>query len=152
MTELKCVLDIMTEKGYIEVKHSRQNNGINEYYIHITSEIKDINIKKEMYKKIYDKIKNDNQFLVNSSGPVNPMYCKKEEIHKFIEKFIDSGKEIFQTEYIQEYIRDFIESCYPGIAVDVWGCEITNLDVKRERITKQQRKDKEALELLNNIL
>lgn len=153
MAELKCILDIMKDCITLEEYFSPNYDDIaTQYHVQIDrDEIQNKKIREEMYEKIYNKIRNDEKYLVISeeTSP-NPWFYKKADIDRFMQLFIKSQKETIKISYINDSICDFINSHYSEIKAENW--KIKNLKVQDERINKQVEKEEKALQLLNDIL
>ena len=153
MTNVKCVLDIMENKGYIKIEE-RKVFDCKVFFIKITDTVKDENIRKEMYNKIYQKMKDSKKYIFDDEDTHwNPNYCKKEDINQFIEYFIETQKEEERI-HLPKYIRNFIGSHYTEVRIDkrIRNYYIINCNIKKERLEKEEKQDREALDLLNNIL
>lgn len=146
MSNVNCVLNIMKDNGYIEIK--KHSDGS---YIKITDMVKDDNIRKEMYKKIYQKMKDSDKYLIDEEeNSWNPNFCKKETIYELVINFIESKEECREINFMPKYIRDFVNSSFPQIEMEAY--KIYNHYIKEKRLKKEKEQDEKALELLNDIL
>lgn len=149
MAKASCVLDIMKEKGIIELNN--ENDELKRFNFHIRN-INDDNIKREIHKKIFKKLLNSEEYLlVETFGQHIKYFAKTENVREYIEKFLESEKEYEEHPSINyPDTQQWIKENYPNI--DMNYLYIYNTEIKEKRKQQEKENDQKAIELLNNIL
>ena len=91
MAKTSCVLDIMEQNGFIEVEKC-SDYIIPKYIVNITN-ITNPQTRKEIEKKIEEKIKSDNEYIHIESKYTGPCYSFKADLDNFIKEYINRGNE-----------------------------------------------------------
>lgn len=156
MVGTKCVLDILEQNDFIQIKLSRENFSLKVWELELRN-ITDSDTKKKVIEKILTKMESDDKYVIGYRWPSSFRFTTKEEMDQFINTFQETGKE---REYVKIDYRGFpswIEAHYDvevdhGACTSDYGFYLTNLEVKRERKTREYKNNKKVLELLDNIL
>ena len=146
MTGIKCIMEIMEEKGYIKTRETVCSSKVVPTYIFfMTNEVKDDDIRKTMYETIKIALEENLEYLSHEN-----MFCKKKDIDNYIESLIELNQEVTKRVSFESFIKEYILSKYPNIELP--HMEIINLDVRKKRLEDEHNKDMEALEFLYSIL
>ena len=146
MTGIKCIMEIMEEKGYIKTRETAiSSKEIPSYIFFMTNEVKDDDIKKTMYETIKIALEENLEYLSRDN-----MFCKKKDIDNYIEPLIELNQEVTKRIALEGFIQEYILSKYPNIELP--HMEILNLDIRKKRLKDEYNKDMEALEFLYSIL
>lgn len=146
MTEIECVMKIMEEKGYIEIRELQSSSkAIPSYIFFTTNEIKDDDIREEIWNTIQMSLEENLDYLVDGGR-----FCKKKDIDNYIEPLIALNQEVVERDVkLLDFMAEYIKSKYN---VELPNMKLINLDVRKKRLEDEYNKDMEALELLYNIL
>ena len=146
MTEIECVMKIMEEKGYIEIRELQHSSkAIPSYIFFTTDEIKDNDIREEIWNTIQISLEENLDYLVDGGR-----FCKKKDIDNYIEPLIALNQEVVKRDIkILDFMKEYIEEKYNVILPTM---KLINLNVRKKRLEDEYNKDMEALEFLYSIL
>lgn len=153
---IKCAIDIMKRKEYIEVEHMPEYSYVIDVFRIKAKNIYDRKKADEIIKTMENEIIKSDEYIV-AVQYVNGHICfaKKEDVINFVESFISLNVEYKQYRTMPFRIKEWIENEYPNISIsgsDGYPTHITDINKRMKRKKEEEQNDKEALDLLNNIL
>lgn len=159
--ELKCLLDLLVQKQYINIRiKSRIKKNPAEFPI--PDEYR-INKKDILTKANFDKIKqlliNTKEIIVLNDWENSMIFVKITDLEKFCEKIKNSGKEevrittVNYSNYLDDEEIKWIEDNTNLIIEYInYGNKLINPEIREKRLEIENKKNKEAEQLLNALL
>lgn len=156
MAGTKCVLDILKQNEFIQIKLVNDRNFSLKVWELELKNITDSDIRKKVIEKILTKMESDDEYIIGYKWPTSFRFTTKEEMDQLINTFLQTGKER-QSIYIDykgfpRWIRSHYNVRVVHGAHSDYHYKLINLEVENERKEKEQNNDKKVLELLDDIL
>lgn len=147
--KIECILELMQDKGYIEIEENTREPMPLTYIIRNSR-------GKEFGSKLFHAISESEDYIADYGNVNFPeiFFAKKTDIDEWLETFT---KEITKIRWICgsldtklfKYMEERGFKTYYGISGFM---EITNLKVKEERLRKTEEENQKAIDLLDQLL
>lgn len=158
MAKTQCVLDILKQNDFIDIEEEN-NYAIKKWYL-TTKNVTDQETKIKVSNKILEKMEHDDEYVIGRKYDTSFYFTTKTAINKFVNDFLETGKEKWGSVYIQKNIANWINQNRNDIMLeekswhyaDINKYYVINIKKQNERIEREKNNDKKVLELLDDIL
>ena len=146
--KIKCILELMKEKGYIEIyEHGEEPMPL----IHTIRNHRG----KEFGEKLFQVIVESENYIADYGNRNFPeiSFAKKSDIDEWLETITKETTRIkWDFGRLDSKLFRYMTKKGFEVSSEFSGIEITNLKVKSERLKKIEKENQEAIDLLDQLL